>query len=97
LTANEDLTFGSIACRLIGRSCQHPRSAPRSGIAGEEPGISFGETSRHEWMGGRLAKLTFCEAMMATRCVEHQIEAAAIDTLACHLHTEYRMLEQLFK
>ena len=48
-------------------------------------------------MGRPLAKLTFCKAMLAARCVEHQIEAAAIDTLACHLHTEYRMLEQLFK
>ena len=48
-------------------------------------------------MGGRLVKLTFCEATLAARCVEHQIEAAAIDTLACHLHTEYWMLEQLFK
>jgi hypothetical protein len=43
--------------------------------------------------GAPLAKLTFCEAMLAACCVEHQIEAAAIDTLACHLHTGYRMLE----
>jgi hypothetical protein len=37
-------------------------------------------------MGRPLAKLTFCKAMLAARCVEHQIEAAAIDTLGGHLH-----------
>jgi hypothetical protein len=33
--------------------------------------------------------------LLAARRVEHQIEAAAIDPFACHLHTEYRMFEQL--
>jgi len=33
--------------------------------------------------------------MLGIRLIEHQIEAAAIDAFACHLHTEYRMLEQL--
>jgi hypothetical protein len=41
--------------------------------------------------------LWFCEKLLAARCVEHQIEAAAIDAFSCHLHTEYRMLEQLLK
>jgi hypothetical protein len=37
-------------------------------------------------MGRPLAKLTFCKAMLAARCVAHQIEAAAIDTFGGHLH-----------
>jgi hypothetical protein len=48
-------------------------------------------------MGRALATLTFPEAMLAGSYVEHQIEAAAIDTFAGHLHTEYRMLEQLLE
>jgi hypothetical protein len=36
-------------------------------------------------MGRPLAKLTFCKPMLAARCVEHQIEAAAIDTFGGHL------------
>jgi hypothetical protein len=35
--------------------------------------------------------------MLAARCVEHQIEAAAIDAFARHLHTDHRMLEQLLE
>jgi hypothetical protein len=31
--------------------------------------------------------------LLAARCVEHQVDAAAIDTFACHLHAEYRMIE----
>ena len=41
--------------------------------------------------------LGFRKTLLAARCVKHQIEAAAVDTFACHLHTEYRMLEQLLK
>jgi hypothetical protein len=35
--------------------------------------------------------------MLGACCIEHQIEAAAIDAFARHLHTEHRMLEQLFE
>jgi hypothetical protein len=66
-------------------------------MIGEEPGISSGETSRREWTRPPLAELAFCEAMLAARRVEHQIEAAAIDAFARHLHTEYRMFEELLE
>jgi hypothetical protein len=57
----------------------------------------YGEISRREWTGRPLAKLAFCEAMLAARCVEHQIEATALDAFAGHLDTEHRMLEQLLE
>ncbi len=80
---------------LYADSGKDPRQ--RNLTANEDLASDCGELSRCEWTGRSLAKLAFCEAMLAARCVEHQVEAAAIDAFAGHLHAEYRMLEQLLE
>jgi len=58
-------------------------------------GITSGEFSDYKFSDRSLAKLRFREPMPAAGRIEHQIKAAALDALTCHLHTEHRVLEQL--
>jgi hypothetical protein len=67
------------------------------GYREEELGISWGKLSGSKRTRRQLVELALYKAMLAARRIEHQIEAATLDAFVCHLHTEYRVIEQLLE